>query len=378
MSSRKVQSVWQQLQSTYLSQGSIYLLCICTRIHKQLHQSKERKSYLTCLRHCKTVQTPVKKKHENKLATKFPVSFQNTVQNSFHYLHSSGRFHWLTTCPNQTHSQLQFKSTSLATWCIWEIKSTFPNRQTQLTPLSTHSLNTKFHCALSAMTVPISLSLSTLVPILPGKQQCFRLQSQGHQSVQTSVKLQFLHTTEPQVFNYSRITLQMWQLNQGHWQSKLDPPWFSCQRFSNLWQLNQVTDLSGFSCQTFSTQRQLNQGYWPSVVLMPIFLNSLATKPRSPTLRGSHAKPSQLQLSSPGMTPGSVAPRTARSVRPESSTTWPTCRDVTLSYITFLIWTYAAPCRPAHFLSNSFPMLSSDSPGTLSHSLPQSPSFLVS
>ena len=25
-----------------------------------------------------------------------------------------------------------------------------------------------------------------------------------------------LHTTEPQVLNYSRITLQMWQLNQGH------------------------------------------------------------------------------------------------------------------------------------------------------------------
>ena len=25
-----------------------------------------------------------------------------------------------------------------------------------------------------------------------------------------------LHTTEPQVFNYSRITLHMWQLNQGH------------------------------------------------------------------------------------------------------------------------------------------------------------------
>ena len=70
-------------------------------------------------------------------------------------------------------------------------KSTFPNRQTQftLTPLSTNNLNTKFHCAFSAMTVPISLSLSTPAPILPGKQQCFRLQSQGHQSVQTSVKL---------------------------------------------------------------------------------------------------------------------------------------------------------------------------------------------
>ena len=34
-----------------------------------------------------------------------------------------------------------------------------------------------------------SLSLSTPVPTMPGKQQCFRLQSQGHQSVQTSVKL---------------------------------------------------------------------------------------------------------------------------------------------------------------------------------------------
>ena len=75
-------------------------------------------------------------------------------------------------------------------------RSTFPNRQTKFTLailthhlLSTNNLNTKFHCAFSAMTVPISLSLSTPVPILPGKQQCFRLQSQGHQSVQTSVKL---------------------------------------------------------------------------------------------------------------------------------------------------------------------------------------------
>ena len=75
-------------------------------------------------------------------------------------------------------------------------RSTFPNRQTKFTLailthrlLSTNNLNTKFHCAFSAMTVPISLSLSTPVPILPGKQQCFRLQSQGYQSVQTSVKL---------------------------------------------------------------------------------------------------------------------------------------------------------------------------------------------
>ena len=57
----------------------MHLLCICIRFHKQLHQSKERKSYLTCLRHCKTVQTPVKN-HENKLTTKFPSRFKNTVQ----------------------------------------------------------------------------------------------------------------------------------------------------------------------------------------------------------------------------------------------------------------------------------------------------------
>ena len=48
-------------------------------------------------------------------------------------------------------------------------KSTFPNRQTKFTLailthylLSTNNLNTKFHCAFSAMTVPISLSLSAL------------------------------------------------------------------------------------------------------------------------------------------------------------------------------------------------------------------------
>ena len=55
--------------------GILDPLCICTRFHKQLQLPKERKSYLTCLRHCKTVQTPVKNM-KNKLTTKFPVSFQ--------------------------------------------------------------------------------------------------------------------------------------------------------------------------------------------------------------------------------------------------------------------------------------------------------------
>ena len=166
-------------------------------------------------------------------------------------------------------------------------RSTFPNRQTKLTLailthrlLSTNNLNTKFHCAFSAMTVPISLSLSTPVPILPGKQQCFRLQSQGYQSVQTSVKLHCSCTLPnlrcPLYTHYiTNVATKPRSLTK-----QTRPSRFSCQRFSNMWQLNQGHRPSRFSCQCFS-----------------------------------------LQLSSPGMTPGSVAPRTVHSVRPGSTTT---------------------------------------------------------
>ena len=64
----------------------VNLLCICPRFHNRLQQSKQRKSYLTCLQHCKTVQIPVKENHENKLTTKFPVSFKiqfKTVSTSY-------------------------------------------------------------------------------------------------------------------------------------------------------------------------------------------------------------------------------------------------------------------------------------------------------
>ena len=71
----------------------------------------------------------------------------------------------------------------------------------------------------------LSLSLSTPVPILPGKPQCFRLQSQGHQSVQTSVKPHCSCTLSNLRCSTTHIFIsQMWQINQGHWQSKLDPP----------------------------------------------------------------------------------------------------------------------------------------------------------
>ena len=95
-------------------------------------------------------------------------------------------------------------------------KPTFPNRQTQLTPLSTHNLNTKFHCAFSAMTVPISLSQhsSTYTAMQTPMLQASISRSPVSANIRQAPLL--LHTTEPQVFNYSRITLQMWQLNQGH------------------------------------------------------------------------------------------------------------------------------------------------------------------
>ena len=44
--------------------------------------------------------------------------------------------------------------------------------------------------------------------------------------------------------------------------------------------------------------------------------------------------------------------------------------------LTFLIWTYAAPCHPAHFFSSSF-KCSLVILQALSLSLPKSPSFLV-
>ena len=191
------------------------LLCICPRFHKQLQQSKQRKSYLTCLRHCKTVQTPVKNM-KNKLTTKFPVSFQiqfKTVSTSYTVqVVSNDSLH---VPIKRTHNC----SSNLGCWlpdASDKSNQLSPNRQAQLTPLSTHSLNTKFHCASSAMTVPISLSqhsstyTARQTPMLQAPISRLPVSANIRQAPL------LLHTTEPQVFNYSRITLQMWQLNQGH------------------------------------------------------------------------------------------------------------------------------------------------------------------
>ena len=230
LSSYKVQSVWQQLKSTYLSQDSMCLLCIYTRFHNRLQQSKQRKSYLTCLRHCKTVQIPIKNM-KNKLTTKFPVSFQiqfKTVSTTYtvqvvsndslhvpikrtHNCSSNYILGYLMHLTNQTNFPKQANTAHSVV-----------NSQSQ------HQVPLCLQCHDGSY-----LSLSQHSSTYTARQTTMLQASISRSPVSANIRQAplLLHTTEPQVFNYSRITLQMWQLNQGHWQSKLDPPWFSCQRF---------------------------------------------------------------------------------------------------------------------------------------------------
>ena len=206
----------------------------------KLQQSKQRKSYLTCLWQHTTVQIPVKNMKTN--------SQQSFL---FRFKFSSKQF----PLPTQFRSfpmtylfQSNAITTAIQNWHPWlpdaseKSKLTFPNRQTKFTlvmlthsPLSTNNLNTKFHCAFSAMTVPISLSLSTPVYTLPGKPQCFRLQSQGHQSVQTSVKphcsctLPNLRCSTTHVLSQKHVATKPRSLTK-----QIRPSRFSCQRFSNV------------------------------------------------------------------------------------------------------------------------------------------------
>ena len=137
-----------------------------------------------------------------------------------------------------------------------------------LSPLSTNNLNTKFLRAFSAMTVPtfLSLSLSAL--------QCLNCQANqtasNSSSKVTSANVRqaplFLHITEPQVFNYSRLI----SIPHSH----------------------------------------------PTHVLIQLFHEPRSLPKHSLTLQ----VPTFL-YPSPGMTPSSVAPRTVHSVRPGSTTT---------------------------------------------------------
>ena len=124
---------------------------------------------------------------------------------------------------------------------------------------------------------------------------------------------------------------------------------------------------------TFLQSMATKPGHRPFRVLMPIFLNSVATKPRLLTLRGSHA---ELSLFSVATKPRPEQPSVvlmpnfltstviSRHDARLSSTTHCALRASRIIYnltnlsrcysFLFSIWTYAAPCRPAHFLFNSF------------------------
>ena len=241
-----------------------------------------------------------RKKHENKLTAKFPVSFQvqfKTISTSYtvQVVSTDLQYYMLNSNTFTTAAQ-----TTDATWCIWEIKINIPKQVVSTCLFLSHSVANQQ----SQHQVPLCLqchdgsyfSLSQHSSTYTARQTTMLQASISRLPVSANIRQAplLLHTTEPQVFNYSRLISQMWQLNQGHWQSKLDPPG-SHANVSQMWQLNQGHRPSRFSCQRF-----------PNV----------ATKPRSLTTQTRPSRLSCQRFSG-------------------STTTWPTCRDVTLSHNTF-------------------------------------------
>ena len=141
-----------------------------------------------------------------------------------------------TTCSTPTLPQLQFKPRMLPD-ASEKSKSTFPNRwyphvSFSFTPLSTNSLNTKFHCAFSAMTVPISLSLYS--GTYTARQTTMLQASISRSPVSANIRQAplFLHTIEPQVFNYSHLYLTNVANKPRSLTKQTRPSRFSCQSFS--------------------------------------------------------------------------------------------------------------------------------------------------
>ena len=157
-----------------------------------------------------------------------------------------------------------------ATWCIWEIKINVPKQAVStchltLAPLSTNNLNTKFHCAFSAMTFPISLSLSALQYLYcqaNNNASGFNLKvtSQCKHPSSSTVPAHYW-TSGVQLFTYYLINVatKPRSLTKQTWPSR-----FSCQNFSNV------------ATKPRSPTLQ---------VLMLTTISNVATKPRSPTLQ---------------------------------------------------------------------------------------------
>ena len=345
LSSHKVQSVWQQLQSTYLSQGSMYLLCICPRFHKQLQKSKYHKWYLTCLRHCTTVQIPVKEtwtQTHNKISC-----FVSKYSSKQFPLPTQFRSLPMTHCMSQSNAITTAVQTNILGY-LMHLRNR--NQRSQTGKQSSLSLRCQPTISTPSSTVPsvpwwfLSLFLSALQYLYcqannSASGSNLKVTSQCKHPSSSTAPAHYW-TSGVQLFTHyiTNVATKPRSLTKQTRPSRL-----SCQRFSTLWQLNQGHRPSRFSCQTFSNLWQLNQGHRPSRFSCQRF---------------------SLQLSPPGMTPGSVAPRGVHSVRPGSTTTWPTCRDVILSYFSSMDLCSTLPSSP--FLFQFSQMLSSDSPGTLS------------
>ena len=315
VSSHKVQSVWQQLQSTYLFQGSMYLLCICPSPHNYIrfrshmktncnNPSSDTKQLNNCCDTKQLLKFQERGKHKNTLTTKVSCLVSRSDQNSFHFLHSSGRFQWL----NILHSNTFTTAT-----------------QNNIRGYLMHLRN------------------PTNVPK--------KVVSTCHLS-QSVVNQQSQHQVPPclQCHDGSYFSLSLSQHSSAYPSRPTVPAHYRTSGVQLL-----TSYLTHVAIQFFREPRSLTKQIWPSRLSCHSF---------------------SFLLPPPGMTPGSVAPRTIHSVSPGSTTTWPTCRDVTLSYSTFLVWTYAAPLPSSPFRSSSFRCFLVILQA-LSLSLPKSPSFLV-
>ena len=96
-------------------------------------------------------------------------------------------------------------------------RSTFPNRQNTahsvVNSQSQHQVPLCLQCHDGSY-----LSLSQHSSTYTARQTTMLQASISRSPVSANIRQAplLLHTTEPQVSNYSRMTLQMWQLNQGH------------------------------------------------------------------------------------------------------------------------------------------------------------------
>ena len=176
-----------------------------------------------------------------------------------------------TTCSTQTLPQLQLKPTSVVTWCIWEIKTNVPKQANKVH--SDHAYSQSVVNQQSQHQVPLCLQCHDGSYLSLSALQYLHCQANHHASgFNLKVTSQCKHPSSPTVpahYRTSGVQLltsyhkNVWQLNQGHWQSKFDPPG-SHANVSQMWQLNQGHRPSRLSCQRFS---------------------NMATKPRSPTLQ---------------------------------------------------------------------------------------------